>query len=111
MNSTTTATAGRPRFDPQRYKTTTTEQWQAAAAAWYAWGPVIDTWLGEATDVMLDLAGVTDGSKVLDVTGRRSRPAGRSPLLAGSVPRAGCWRRASRRTSSTTPTTPLAWQG
>ena len=54
-------------FDPERYKATTTDQWEAAAAAWYAWGPVIDTWLGEATEVMFDLAGVTSGSKVLDV--------------------------------------------
>lgn len=54
-------------FDAERYKATTTDQWEAAAAAWYAWGPVIDTWLGEATEVMFDLAGVTSGSKVLDV--------------------------------------------
>ena len=54
-------------FDPERYKATTTDQWEAAAAAWYAWGPVIDTWLGEATEIMFDLAGVTSGSKVLDV--------------------------------------------
>jgi SAM-dependent methyltransferase len=54
-------------FDPERYKATTTDQWEAAAAAWYAWGPVIDTWLGEATEVMFDLAGITTGSKVLDV--------------------------------------------
>ena len=56
-----------PAFDPARYKTTTTDQWQAAAAAWYGWGAVIDTWLGEATDVMLDLAQVGPGSTVLDV--------------------------------------------
>lgn len=54
-------------FDPARYKSSTTEQWQAAAAAWYAWGPVIDSWLGDATETMLDLAGVGPGSRVLDV--------------------------------------------
>jgi SAM-dependent methyltransferase len=64
MTSTTTTA---PQFDAQRYKATTTDQWQAAAAAWHGWGPVIDTWLGEATDLMLDMAGVTTGSQVLDV--------------------------------------------
>jgi len=86
MTSTATPTAAAP-FDAERYKTTTTDQWQAAAAAWYAWGPVIDTWLGEATDLMLDLAGVTTGSRVLDVAAgaggqslaaaRRVGPSGR----------------------------------
>ena len=80
-------------FDPDRYKATTTEQWQSAAAAWHGWGPVIETWLGEATDVMLDLAGVTTGSKVLDVAAgaggqslaaaRRVGPTGR--VLATDV--------------------------
>jgi SAM-dependent methyltransferase len=66
-STTTTATTEAPQFDPQRYKATTTDQWHAAAAAWHGWGPVIDAWLGEATDLMLDLAGVTTGSRVLDV--------------------------------------------
>lgn len=63
----TTSSTTPPAFDPDRYKATTTDQWQAAAAAWYAWGPVIDTWLGEATTTMFDLAGVGPGSRVLDV--------------------------------------------
>jgi SAM-dependent methyltransferase len=56
-----------PAFDAARYKSTTADQWQVAAAAWYAWGSVIDTWLGDATEVMLDLAGVGTGATVLDV--------------------------------------------
>jgi len=62
-----TVTAQAPRFDAARYKQTTREQWQAAAGAWNAWGPLLRAWLGEATETMLDLAGVTDGSRVLDV--------------------------------------------
>ncbi|GIJ67832.1 class I SAM-dependent methyltransferase [Virgisporangium ochraceum] len=54
-------------FDPQRYKTTTRAQWQDAAEAWHRWGPTIEAWLGPATDLMLDAAGVTAGSRVLDV--------------------------------------------
>ena len=45
-------------FDPAAYKRSTTEQWQAAAQAWSAWGPALERWLGAATELMLDLAGV-----------------------------------------------------
>jgi SAM-dependent methyltransferase len=54
-------------FDPAAYKEATREQWQAAAAAWNRWEPTLEAWLGEATERMLDLAGVRDGSRVLDV--------------------------------------------
>ena len=54
-------------FDRAGYKRSTHEQWQAVAAAWRAWQPVIDGWLGEATDLMLDLAHVHAGARVLDV--------------------------------------------
>jgi SAM-dependent methyltransferase len=54
-------------FDPVKYKVTTREQWQNAAAAWHRWGPAIEAWLGEATETMLEMAGVQPGSRVLDV--------------------------------------------
>ena len=54
-------------FDPVGYKHSTRDQWQAAAAAWRRWQPVIDRWLREGTDLMLDLAEVQAGSRVLDV--------------------------------------------
>ncbi len=54
-------------FDPAAYKRSTTEQWQAAAQAWSAWGPALERWLGAATELMLDLAGVVPGARVLDV--------------------------------------------
>jgi ubiquinone/menaquinone biosynthesis C-methylase UbiE len=54
-------------FDAAAYKRGTREQWQSAAAAWHRWGPHLEAWLGGPTEVMLDLAGVTAGSKVLDV--------------------------------------------
>ncbi len=56
-----------PRFDPVKYKETTREQWQEAAGAWYRWGPTLEEWLGRATEIMLDMAGVGPGSRVLDV--------------------------------------------
>ena len=54
-------------FDAAAYKETTRLQWQQAAEAWHRWDPVFDRWLGEATEAMLDLAGVAEGARVLDV--------------------------------------------
>jgi SAM-dependent methyltransferase len=54
-------------FDPGAYKRTTREQWQTAAEPWYRWGPTLDDWLAEATELMLDMAQVGPGSRVLDV--------------------------------------------
>ena len=74
-------------FDPVQYKTTTRQQWEDAAEAWDRWGPVLEGWLGEATEQMLDRAGVRSGSQVLDVAAgaggqslaaaRRAGPSGR----------------------------------
>ena len=66
MNSNTSA-ATAPAFDPVAFKTTTRAQWQDAAEAWHSWGPVIGSWLGEATETMIDLARIEPGSRVLDV--------------------------------------------
>ncbi len=54
-------------FDAVAYKETTRLQWQDAAASWHRWDPVFDVWLGEATELLLDLAGVEDGTRVLDL--------------------------------------------
>ncbi len=62
MSSTST-----PVFDAAGYKSTTRAQWEHAAEAWHRWGPSIEAWLGEATELMLDMTGVTGGSRVLDV--------------------------------------------
>ena len=61
MTSTPTA------FDPVTFKTTTRAQWEAAAEAWDRWGPVIEDWLGAATERMLDDAQLTPGARVIDV--------------------------------------------
>jgi SAM-dependent methyltransferase len=77
-----------PTFDPQQYKTTTRAQWQEAAEAWHRWGPVIEDWLGAATDRMLDAAGVGSGSRVLDVAagaGGQSLAAARRAGPGGHV--------------------------
>jgi SAM-dependent methyltransferase len=74
-------------FDPVQYKATTRQQWEDAAEAWHRWGPVLENWLAESTQRMLDAAGVTAGSSVLDIAAgaggqtlaaaRRTGPDGR----------------------------------
>ncbi len=75
-------------FDPVQYKTSTRQQWQDYANGWNDWAPLLETWLGDATERMLDLAGVTAGSNVLDVAagaGGQSVAAGRRVGPNGSV--------------------------
>jgi len=54
-------------FDASKYKTTTRQQWESAAEAWHRWAPTLRSWLGPATERLLDLARVESGSRVLDV--------------------------------------------
>ena len=56
-----------PKFDAELYKTTTRQQWDTAAEAWHRWSPLLSRWLGPATETMLDMCEITDGSRVLDV--------------------------------------------
>jgi len=63
--TTTTATA--PAFDPLKYKSTTRDQWDAAAGAWHRWGPTLNDWLGTSTETMLEMANVRPGMRILDV--------------------------------------------
>ncbi len=75
-------------FDPIQYKTTTHQQWEDAAEAWHRWGPTLESWLAVATERMLDAAGVTVGSRVLDVAagaGGQSIVAARRVGTAGVV--------------------------
>ena len=60
-------------FDPVAFKATTRAQWESAASAWHEWGPSIEDWLGAATERMLDEAGVSTGTRVLDVAAGAGR--------------------------------------
>jgi SAM-dependent methyltransferase len=75
-------------FDPQQYKNTTRAQWDDAAEAWHRWSQVLEDWLAVATDRMLDAAGVSAGSRVLDVAagaGGQSLAAARRVGATGHV--------------------------
>jgi SAM-dependent methyltransferase len=81
-------TTGGSQFDSGAYKRGTREQWQNAAAAWHRWGPTLETWLGPATELMLDLAQVGPGSHVLDVAagaGGQTLAAARRVGVDGAV--------------------------
>lgn len=75
-------------FDPDQYKTTTRQQWQDYASGWNAWAPLLESWLAEATERMLDLASVAQSSRVLDVAagaGGQTLAAARRAGAGGSV--------------------------
>jgi SAM-dependent methyltransferase len=75
-------------FDPILYKNTTRAQWEQAATAWHAWEPTLENWLEEATTLMVDAAGITTGSTVLDVAagaGGQSLAAARRVGPSGQV--------------------------
>ena len=56
-----------PVFDPIAFKATTRKQWDNAAQAWNDWGGFLTRWLGPATEAMLDMVRVAEGSRVLDI--------------------------------------------
>jgi len=75
-------------FDPDGYKETTRVQWQDAADAWHRFDPVFDRWLGEATSLLLDIAGVDAGGRVLDIaagSGGQTLEAARRVGPSGTV--------------------------
>jgi ubiquinone/menaquinone biosynthesis C-methylase UbiE len=86
-----------PAFDPERYKRATREQWDAAAQAWDNWGSTLQQWLGPATELMLEMAAIKTGSRVLDV----AAGAGDQTLDAAKRvgPTASCLRPTSLRKS------------
>lgn len=75
-------------FDAAAYKRTTELQWDEAAAAWHRWGPLLERWLGPATETMLRMARIEEGSRVLDVaagTGGQTIAAARRVGSGGRV--------------------------
>lgn len=77
-----------PKFDAVKYKQTTLEQWNTAAEAWHRLEPLLSRWLGPATETMLDMCQIKQGSRVLDVaagTGEQSVAAAKRVGHTGHV--------------------------
>ncbi len=62
-------------FDPVAFKDTTHKQWNSVAERWNAWGPLLDRWLGPATETLLDMAEIGTGARVLHVAGGSGQDA------------------------------------
>jgi SAM-dependent methyltransferase len=54
------------------------DTWEIAAPGWARWEPTVVSWMGPATELMLDMAGVGPGARVIDV----ASGAGSQTLLA-----------------------------
>lgn len=86
MTDTITQPPSAVAFDPDKFRATTRTQWENAAEAWDRWSPLLNRWLGAATQAMLDAARIGAGSRVLDIAAgagdqtlaaaRRAGPAG-----------------------------------
>jgi SAM-dependent methyltransferase len=86
MTETAVRPAAAAAFDPDKFRATTRAQWENAAEAWDRWAPLLNRWLGAATEAMLDAARIGPGSRVLDIAAgagdqtlaaaRRAGPAG-----------------------------------
>ncbi|MEM7223755.1 MAG: class I SAM-dependent methyltransferase [Pseudomonadota bacterium] len=73
-------------FDPVAYKQAITAEWQRTAEGWHRWIPAINAWLAEATELMLDGAGVKEGARVIDIA---SGDGGQSLAAAARVGASG----------------------
>lgn len=62
-------------FDAQNYKNAQREQWNKDGAAWHRWTPTLDRWYGDATRLMLDMADVRPGQRILDIAAGAGEPA------------------------------------
>lgn len=71
-------------FDPVAFKNSTRNQWDNVAEHWNAWGPLLDRWLGPATETLLDMCGVQSGSTVLHIAGGSGQDALQSARRVGS---------------------------
>lgn len=75
-------------FDAAKFRASTRSQWENAAEAWDRWAPLLNHWLGAATEAMLDAAQVRPGSRVLDIAagaGEQTLAAARRAGSAGYV--------------------------
>jgi SAM-dependent methyltransferase len=74
--------------DPTEFRNAQREQWQSAATGWRKWSPTIDAGTSVVSERLVELAGVEEGSRVLDVAagaGEQTLTAARRVGPTGSV--------------------------
>lgn len=54
-------------FEPQAFKQAVRRQWDQSARGWNDHSASIRAWLAQATEAMIDMAGIAPGARVLDV--------------------------------------------
>lgn len=64
-----------PPFDPEQFKQAQRQDWGRSANGMKIWWPVIEEGVQKLSDKLLDLSGVSPGSKVLDVATGIGEPA------------------------------------
>ncbi len=62
-------------FDAAKYKQVAHDQWNHDSSAWHRWSPTLHAWFAPTTDLMLDLAEIRPGQRVLDVACGAGEPA------------------------------------
>lgn len=61
--------------EPVEFRTGQRAQWNGAAAGWKKWSPLIDRGAGVVSERLVELAGVKEGDRVLDVAAGYGEPA------------------------------------
>ena len=61
--------------DPRVIKSQQKKLWDAIAPGWKKWAPAMDAGLEPVTDLLLEMAGVTEGQWILDVATGHGEPA------------------------------------
>ena len=69
--------------DPTEFRDGQREQWQSAAAGWRKWSSTIDAGTRPISERLVELAGVEQGSRVLDVAAGYGEPALTAARKAG----------------------------
>jgi SAM-dependent methyltransferase len=70
-------------MDPGQFREGQRQQWNTAATGWRKWSELIDSAAAKISERMVELAGVTAGSRVLDVAAGYGEPSLTAARVAG----------------------------
>jgi ubiquinone/menaquinone biosynthesis C-methylase UbiE len=74
-------------FDPQRFKNEQRRDWDVAAAGWKKWWPVFERAAQHVSDRLVELAGIKQGARVLDIATGNGEPAVTAARKVGAAGR------------------------